>query len=172
LKCRSQEGYTDQQIITLLFEKCEMNIAASGSCIIDVGGKEELSVFYKLCKKLHISCRIIADYDALFRGRLREFFSQDTDVVQCFIDEGLGTDIAANIGDVERKLMDIADELETNTAADANIQTLISLLSGWYVEKTDNINKIKDAILLSLFRYEDKLKPLLINPPDFDNATP
>lgn len=163
------EGYTDQQIITLLFEKCGLNIAASGSCVIDVGGKEELAVFYKLCKKLSISCRIIADYDAFFRGRLREFFSNDTDVIQCFVNEGLGTtDIASNIGDIERRLTDIADGLVAKTSTYPEVQNLITLLSGWNVKKNDNINKIKDAVLLSIFRYGDNIKPLLINPLDVE----
>jgi hypothetical protein len=33
------EGYTDQQIISILFEKLGINIGASGSCVIDVGGR-------------------------------------------------------------------------------------------------------------------------------------
>lgn len=163
------EGYTDQQIITLLFEKCGLNIAASGSCVIDVGGKEELAVFYKLCKKLRISCRIIADYDALFRGRLREFFSQDDDVIHCFIAEGLGT-VTANIGDIERRLTNIAGELVTKTSTNLGVQNLITLLTGLYVKKSDNINKIKDAVLLSIFKHGDALKPLLANPLNIDEV--
>ncbi|MDR0973107.1 MAG: AAA family ATPase [Prevotellaceae bacterium] len=163
------EGYTDQQIITLLFEKCGLNIAASGSCVIDVGGKEELAVFYKLCKKLSISCRIIADYDAFFRGRLREFFSKDADIAQCFINEGLGTsDIASNIGDIERRLTDIADVLVAKTSPYPDVQNLITLLTGWCVKKNDNINEIKDAILLSIFRHGDNIKLFLTNPLDVD----
>lgn len=44
------EGYTDQQIISLLFDKLDYNISASGSSIIDVGGKDELAVFFDFVK--------------------------------------------------------------------------------------------------------------------------
>ncbi|MGJ1379287.1 ATP-dependent nuclease [Sphingobacterium multivorum] len=71
------EGYTDQQIITLLFDKLDYNISASGSSVIDVGGKDELAVFFRLCRKLNINARIIADLDALFKGKLREVAQQD-----------------------------------------------------------------------------------------------
>ena len=42
------EGYTDQQIISILFDKLNYNISASGSCVVDVGGKDELGVFFRL----------------------------------------------------------------------------------------------------------------------------
>ncbi len=156
------EGYTDQQIITLLFEKSNLNIAASGSCVIDVGGKDELAVFYKLCKKLNINFRIIADYDVLFRGRLREYISNDSNVIQNFIREGFGTlDIANHIGDIEHQLINIADILVTKHSTNPDIQKLITLLKIWYDNKNDNINKIKDAMLLSIFRYGNYIQPLL-----------
>lgn len=129
------EGYTDQQIITLLFEKCEMNIAASGSSIIDVGGKDELAVFYKLCKKLAINSQIIVDYDAFFRGKLREFFSKDQSVIDCFVKEAMGTDVASCIGEIERRLIDIADIIEKATSTDTQLQNLITFLIELYKDK-------------------------------------
>ena len=71
------EGYTDQQLITLVYDKLGKNIGASGSSIIDVGGKDELGVFFKLCKKLKISPIILADLDALFKGKLREVLCEN-----------------------------------------------------------------------------------------------
>ena len=62
------EGYTDQQIITLLFDRLDYKISAAGSCVIDVGGKDELAVFFNLCKKLKIKGRVIADLDAFLKG--------------------------------------------------------------------------------------------------------
>jgi hypothetical protein len=102
------EGYTDQQIISILFERLGINIGASGSCIIDVGGKDELGVFYKLCKSLKINCRIIADLDAVFRGRLRRVVCED-DRSQAYVhQQGIGLNLSKVIGDLETQLSGIA----------------------------------------------------------------
>jgi len=163
------EGYTDQQIITLLFEKCEMNIAASGSSIIDVGGKDELAVFYKLCKKLAINCQIIVDYDAFFRGKLREFFSKDQSVIDCFVKEAMGADVASCIGEIERKLTAIADILVTKSSSNPDIQNIITYLVDLYKDKNNNIEKIKDATLLSIYRIGDQIKTILPSPIEIDS---
>lgn len=57
------EGYRDQQLFTLIQEKRGKLLGASGSCIIDVGGKEDLDLFYRLCKKLNIDAKFITDLD-------------------------------------------------------------------------------------------------------------
>lgn len=155
------EGYTDQQIISLLFEKVGLNVAASGASIIDVGGKDELAVFYKLCKKLKIDCRIIADYDAFFRGKLREFFCADQVVRNKFIELGYGADVSNCIGEVERLLLNIADELHSKHSTDPDLIHIIEILHPLYSNREDNINTIKDVILLALYRFADKVKSLL-----------
>lgn len=152
------EGYTDQQIISLLFEKYEMNISASGSSVIDVGGKDELAVFYRLCKKLNIEARLIADYDALFRGKLREVFSLDEKVIDFFSTKGFGPDISVAIGDIERKLLSISDNLVTKSSPDSNVQGLIDFLKPMYVNKVDNLDKIRDAVYLATYRFKVLLK--------------
>lgn len=152
------EGYTDQQIISLLFEKYEMNISASGSSLIDVGGKEELAVFYRLCKKLNIEARLIADYDALFRGKLREVFSSDEKVIGYFSTKGFGSDISVAIGDIERKLLSISDNLVTKSSPDSNVQGLIDFLKPMYVNKVENLDKIRDAVYLATYRFKLLLK--------------
>ena len=116
------EGYTDQQIISLLFEKIGLNIAASGSSIIDVGGKDELAVFYKLCNLLHIDCRIISDYDALFRSKLIEFLFADYIIEQRFIEKIFGLDVSNCIGEIERLLVKIGDTLNNNTSENKNVK--------------------------------------------------
>lgn len=155
------EGYTDQQIITLLFEKVGLNIAASGSSIIDVGGKDELAVFYKLCKKLKINCRIITDYDAFFRGKLREFFCADQDIKNKFIELGYGAEVSNCIGEVERLLLSIADELHSKQSTDDDLKHIIEVLHPLYSNRNENINMIKDVALLSLYRFSEKIGDLV-----------
>lgn len=163
------EGYTDQQIILLLLEKCKINISASGASIIDVGGKDELAVFYKLCTKLSINCRIIADYDALFRGKLRESFSTDNNVIASFTEAGFGEDVAKCIGDIQRDLSNIADKIKQSTTTDEDVKKLICHLTVLFENKSENIEKIRDCILLSIYRIKDNMKTVLYSPTIVDS---
>ena len=76
------EGYTDQQMFTNLLPFIENEYKAAGTGIIDVGGKDELGVFCKVCSLLGTSGRIITDLDSLFSGKLREVFCKDYRVEQ------------------------------------------------------------------------------------------
>ncbi len=71
------EGYFDQQMFSLIQEKRGKLLGASGSCIIDVGGKDELDLFFRLCKKLNINAQFIVDLDILIKGKLRQSISKD-----------------------------------------------------------------------------------------------
>lgn len=124
----------------------------------DVGGKDELAVFYKLCNLLHIDCRIISDYDALFRGKLREFLCADDIIEQRFIEKGFGPDVSNCIGEIERLLVKIGDTLNNNTSENKNVKKIVEKLHGLYSDRTKNINTIKDVVLLSLYRFKNEIE--------------
>ena len=71
------EGYTDQQMFTYLLSFIADEYHAAGTGIIDVGGKDELGVFCKVCSLLGTDGRIITDLDSLFSGKLRDVFCKD-----------------------------------------------------------------------------------------------
>lgn len=71
------EGYTDQQMLTGLLKLTDSWYSSVGTGIIDVGGKDELGVFCKVCSLLGTDGRIIADLDSLFRGKLRDVVCED-----------------------------------------------------------------------------------------------
>ncbi|MCR4791086.1 MAG: AAA family ATPase [Treponemataceae bacterium] len=71
------EGYTDQQIFNKLLPYVENRMGSAGTGIIDVGGKDELGVFFKVCSLLGTDGRIISDLDSLFQSKLREVVCQD-----------------------------------------------------------------------------------------------
>ncbi|MCR4579419.1 MAG: AAA family ATPase, partial [Treponema sp.] len=75
------EGYTDQQIFTNLIPFIEDDYKAAGTGIIDVGGKDELGVFCKVCALLGTNSRIITDLDSLFSGKLRDVACKDARVI-------------------------------------------------------------------------------------------
>ena len=153
------EGYTDQQIISLLFEKIGLNVAASGSSIIDVGGKDELAVFYKLCNLLNINCSVIADFDALFRGKFRECFSLDLEIQKEFVEKGYGQNISKNIGELGKSLAIIGDKLIECASNDAVVVDVIKRLKDF--KKDGNIERRIDVVLLSLYRSKDSFKRAL-----------
>ena len=66
------EGYTDQQLFTRLLSCVDNKVGSAGTGVIDVGGKDELGVFFKVCSLLGTDGRIITDLDSLFCGKLRE----------------------------------------------------------------------------------------------------
>ena len=76
------EGYTDQQMFTYLLTFIENEYSAAGTGIIDVGGKDELGVFCKVCSLLGTNGRIITDLDSLFSGKLRDVADEDERVIQ------------------------------------------------------------------------------------------
>jgi hypothetical protein len=154
------EGYSDQQIITLLFDKLEYNISASGSSVIDVGGKDELAVFYRLCKKLNIEARIIADLDALFKGKLREV-AQTEDSCNKYVQQaGIGTDLSNLIGELERKLKEVADNIVTKTTTDADLVHLIDFLKP-IVSISDKRHKVVTAFLIATIKFKDKILSII-----------
>jgi len=127
------EGYTDQQFFTLVQEKREKLLGASGACIIDVGGKDELELFFRLCKKLSIDAQIISDLDALFQGRLRQSVSQDDRCKDYLQREGLGVDLMTPLGEVEQAIDDCLKEIEPvlaeMTTPDSNLQSFYNALT-------------------------------------------
>ncbi len=76
------EGYTDRQMFSILLNKLGSIPGSAGTGIIDVGGKDELGVFFRICSLLGTSARIITDLDGLFRGKLRDEVCKDFRVRQ------------------------------------------------------------------------------------------
>lgn len=72
------EGYTDQQMFTILLNCMENLPGVVGTSVIDVGGKDELGVFFTVCSLLGTDGRIITDMDSLFAGKLRDVVCADS----------------------------------------------------------------------------------------------
>lgn len=112
------EGYTDQQLFSLIQEKQGRLIGAVGSCLIDVTGKDEMALFFRLCDRLSINGRYITDLDTLFSGSLRQKVAQDARSKQYIKSHGLGVDCMAVIGQIESPLTECIAALEvTDTGA-------------------------------------------------------
>jgi len=152
------EGYTDQQIISILFEKLGINIGASGSCIIDVGGKDELGVFFRLCNALQINCRIIADLDAVFRGKLREVVCEDERSQTYVQEQGIGANLSAEIGDLETHLSSIADYISEQELHLPHLVVLKEKIDSFPADKE---HSKRVAVLLAISKHEADIRALL-----------
>lgn len=155
------EGYTDQQIISILFEKIGINIGASGSCIIDVGGKNELGVFYKLCKALKINCRIIADLDAVFRGRLRRVVCEDERSETYVQQRGIGANLSNEIGDLETHLTGIATRILNQETDAPQLVSLKAKLNSFTAEEE---HSKRVATLLAILKFDEQIRAVLDAP--------
>jgi len=157
------EGYTDQQLITLIYDKLNRNIGASGSSIIDVGGKDELGVFYKLCSKLKISPIIIADLDALFKGKLREVLCENQSANEYIQKNGIGENLSSEIGDLENKLKVIADNLIGKTTENEKVSNLILHLKTYINEdgSIEDIEHYRFALLLGVLRHKNEIEQVI-----------
>ena len=127
------EGYFDQQLFALIQEKRGKLLGASGAGLIDVGGKEELDLFFRLCTVLNIDAQIIADLDVLLHGKLRQSVAQDSRCMDYFQKEGLGVDAMVVLGPMEKTIDQCSQELETaltnGTASHSELEPLRDALS-------------------------------------------
>lgn len=108
------EGYFDQQIFSLIQEKRGKVLGASGSCIVDVSGKDELDLFFRICNHWNIEAQFIVDLDMLIKGKLRQSVSGDNGCQVYLQDEGLGMDLMQVIGEAEKAIDECLLELESN----------------------------------------------------------
>lgn len=149
------EGYTDKQIISTLLEKLGDDITAIGSCIIEVGGKDELAIFFKLCKKFKIGARFIADLDALFEGKLSQLIPNEV-LFTDFLSKN-GINATELIGGLWRKLDDIRDDLIQITPSDEDLLNIINRLKNYDKNDKKELQRQRYSLLLGLDKFKDKI---------------
>lgn len=154
------EGYFDQQIFSLIQEKRGKLLGASGSCIIDVGGKEELDLFFRLCKKLNIDAQFITDLDILFQGRLKQSVSKDQRCREYLQTEGLEIDLMKAIGGLEKSIDDCVSELDNELATRSPSNDLMRHFVN-SLSKTRELHKKRCVFLVGLCNIGEQLKVLI-----------
>jgi hypothetical protein len=105
------EGLFDAQMIEAIQQKRNVSITAAGSCIIDVGGCDEVNRYLELCQKLNKKAYFFYDLDSLFTGNLRQCIKSDSEVSEFLASLGLGVDFAKYCGELDRKLTEIIEVL-------------------------------------------------------------
>lgn len=155
------EGNTDQQIFSLIQEKRGKFVGASGSTFIDVNGKDELDLFFRLCKELSIDCRMIVDLDMVLDGRLRESVSSDKRTQEFLQKQGISPNFFKGLSEIWQKLDEcVAEFLKiflTLANPSSEIDKLYQILLG--KEKTD----CRYPFLLAIQRIQDELQVTIPN---------
>jgi hypothetical protein len=154
------EGYFDQQLFALIQEKRAIMLGASGSSIIDVSGKGDLDLFFRLCRKLAIDAQVVTDLDILIEGRLRRSVSKDDRCKAYSQEQGLGEDLMRPLGQMEHEVTDCVKAIEANCRSfpptDISMQTFVEALCA-----TENIGEKRYIFLLGLRNVNDQIRSLI-----------
>lgn len=151
------EGYTDQQLFTLIQESRNKLLGATGACFIDVGGKDEQDFFFRLCKRLNTDAQFISDLDVLTRGKLRDSVSEDERSKQFIQQAGIGTSLADAIQKLVQKLDVLAKAVKEST--DPELNDLQSALT----QAGNDTHKIRYRISAALINQTGIIKTALHN---------
>lgn len=154
------EGYFDQQIFSLVQEKRGKLLGASGSCIIDVGGKDELDLFFRICKKLNVDAQFITDLDILTKGKLRQSVSEDDRCRDYLQNEGLGTNLIQVIGEAERAISVCLSEIESKLTDTSELNPLLQNFRN-ALSKVSELEKKRYVFLVGLKYLEGQIKNLV-----------
>ena len=176
------EGYTDQQLFTYLLPYVENKANIAGTSVIDVGGKDELGVFCKVCSLIGTDARIITDLDSLFSGKLRDVVCRDERVErwlekqaekqETFYEKIFSTkERALPIGldklifRLERYILAIGTEITETTTGNATAETnlWLSKLAALQTkpENADAVDTYKTVLLQSILKNSENLKTIL-----------
>lgn len=98
------EGVSDAQMVEAIQERRKASITAAGSCLIDVGGSEELTKYVQLCRHYGKNAYFLFDLDSLFVGSLRQCLRADGSIAEFLASLGLGADFANYCGALDREL--------------------------------------------------------------------
>lgn len=160
------EGILDAQLVTAMMEARGSSIAAAGSCIIDVGGVEEVNHYLTLCKALGKNSYFLYDLDSLFRGNLRSCISDDEAVRNFLVTEGLGNDLDDYCGQLERKLTELIKQLLDSIGC---MPPELAGLSGFLEScrpagqqwDKGKLAKARTAVMTAISRYKAHLESLV-----------
>jgi hypothetical protein len=120
------EGYTDQQLFSLIQETRSKLLGATGACFIDVNGKDEQDFFFRLCHHLRIEAQFVSDLDVITRGNFRSSISSDVRVIKFVTEQGIGTDLMDGIRELHNRVDVLVREIEASTSQ--NIAAIRSAL--------------------------------------------
>jgi len=146
------EGYSDQQLFALIQEIREKFIQGSGYSFIDVGGKDEIDVFYRLCKQLGMNPKAICDLDTILKGNIVPTVAEKDTCRSYLQDEGI-EDLTSYIGETEKLITEIVEKIGDTQSPESE---LISVLKEIIQEASESKDK-RYPVLVTLMNKKTEL---------------
>jgi hypothetical protein len=150
------EGNSDQQIFSLIQEKRQKFVGSSGTAFIDVNGKNDQELFFRLCRKLSINCQIITNLDSLLSGKLRQTVSNEESCKTHLQTSGVAIDFFTSMSEIHKKIDECGEELISTfsniVSPTKNIQQLHQILLD---SKSKEISRY--AVLLAIRKFTAEL---------------
>lgn len=154
------EGVSDAQLIEAMQGRRKASITAAGSCLIDVGGCEEVTKYVGLCRHFGKEAYFLFDLDSLFLGSLRHCIRADGTIADFLSSLGLGGDFAKYCGALDRELTSAVKLIEKAT----NTQGVVAALQVYFKALPNDTKKLarqRVAILVEIAKSREGLKPHL-----------
>jgi len=157
------EGITDAQLIEAIQERRKASITAAGSCLIDVGGCEEVTKYVELCRHYDKEAYFLFDLDSLFLGSLRQCLRTDGSIGEFLASLGLGADFVTYCGALDRELTKAVRTIEGFMAG----QPVIGALQAYFGSLPDDSKKLarqRVAVLVDIAANRSALLAALTEP--------
>ena len=122
------EGILDSLLIAAMQESRGVSVAGAGSCIIDVGGCEEVNHYLELCMAFGKKAYFLYDLDSLFMGNLRGCVKEDGSIQHFLATVGVANDFSRYCGELDRKLTNIIDKLLSVASVPSALAPQVDLL--------------------------------------------
>jgi hypothetical protein len=154
------EGVLDAQMIEAIQERRKSSITAAGSCLIDVGGCEEVTKYVELCRHYGKEAYFLFDLDSLFLGSLRQCLRIDGSIAEFLASLGLGIDFASYCGALDRELTTAVRAVES-TADAGGVVAALQTYFGTLPEDAKKLARQRVAVLVEIAANRSALQPPL-----------
>jgi len=157
------EGISDAQLIEAIQERRKVSITAAGSCLIDVGGCEELTKYVDLCRHYGKEAYFLFDLDSLFLGSLRQCLRNDGTITEFLANLGLGSDFAGYCGQLDQALTSAVRAIEAAQNEYGKIEELRTYF-GTIKDNSDKLQRQRVAVLIEIAANPNAMLPNVTAP--------
>jgi hypothetical protein len=161
------EGILDAQIIEAIQERRQVSITAAGSCIIDVGGCEEVNKYLEFCRAFKKSAFFLYDLDSLFSGNLRQCIGADGEIREFLATLGLGRDFGGYCGQLDQQLSDAVAVVRSSHAGSPPLEELKAFIESLLVDgalRDKNLARARVAVLTDLAGCRAEIASVISEP--------
>jgi hypothetical protein len=154
------EGIFDAQLVETIQTVRGVSTAAAGSCVIDVGGCEEVNRYLELSNQFGKKAFFLYDLDSLFNGNLRACLRSDGTIQNFLATLGVGSDFSRYCGQLDSELTSLIDKILISANAPPLLLPLVKFLNGLGERKLwepGRFAKGRVAVLTAISLYREEV---------------